>query len=141
MSKPVKAPKIVKKGSYVTVEYIGKLEDGKVFDEGKIDFEVGVGGMIAGFDNGVIGMKECTSKDIRIKPKDGYGERDDNLTMEIPMKDFIRSNIKPVKGAMFTVDGQHGRIISVRDTAVTVDFNHFLAGKRLIFKVKVLSVS
>lgn len=140
MKKSEKVTKAAKDGDHVTVDYVGKLEDGSIFDKGRIDFDVGDGEMIAGFDSGIIGMKEGDEKIIKIKPKDAYGERDDSLTMDLPMKEFIHNNIKPVRGARVTIENQQGRIISVRDTAVTVDFNHFLAGKNLIFKVKVLSI-
>ncbi|MFH1630621.1 MAG: FKBP-type peptidyl-prolyl cis-trans isomerase [Candidatus Aenigmatarchaeota archaeon] len=135
--KPVRK---VKDGDNITVEYVGKLQDGKIFDKGKIEFEVGSGEMIIGFDSGVIGMTEGKSKVITISPNNGYGERDDSLMLDIPMQEFLRNNIKPVRGARFTIENHQGIIISVRDTAVTVDFNHFLAGKTLIFNVKVVRI-
>jgi len=140
MTKTGKPAKKVKTGDNATVEYVGKTAEGSVFDKGRLEFEVGAGEMIAGFDSGVLGMTEGQVKTITIKPKDGYGQRDDNLMMEIPMQEFKRNNIKPVKGAMFTIEGQQGRIVSVRDTGVTIDFNHFLAGKILVFKVKLLKI-
>src|SRR3989338_4852324 len=99
MATPKKLPASAKDGDTISVEYEGKLEDGTTFDKGTLEFDIGSGDMIAGFDSGVVGMKEGETKTIKIKPKDGYGERDEELTMEIPMKEFMRNNIKPVKGA------------------------------------------
>lgn len=127
-----KENKIAGDGDNVTVEYEGKT-DGKVFDKGKIEFVIGSGDMIEGFDKGVIGMKEGESKTVIIKPKEAYGDHDLDMLTDIPMERFRRIGIVPKKGSIMNLDEGSGRVVSVRDTAVTVDFNHFLAGKTLIF--------
>jgi len=70
--------KVAKSGDMVTVDYTGKLEDGKVFDstEGKepIQFMVGVGQFLKGFEQGIIGMEEGAEKEIAIPPEEGYDE-------------------------------------------------------------------
>ncbi|MBD3314069.1 peptidylprolyl isomerase [Candidatus Woesearchaeota archaeon] len=135
----------VKKGSKVKVSYTGTLDDGQVFDtsEGKepLEFEVGAGMIIPGFEQGVMGMKEGEEKEIKIEAKDAYGERDENNVQAIP-KDQVDVGQEVKEGMTLAVQAPNGQKVPVKvtkvdDQNVFIDMNHPLAGKNLSFKVKV----
>jgi len=138
----------IKKGDKIKVEYTGTLDDGKVFDssEGKppLEFEVGARKIIKGFDEAVIGMKKGEEKEIKLEPKDAYGDLNPTLVKKVP-RDKIPKEPEPKPGmilALGTPDGQQipARITEVSDTDVTIDLNHPLAGKTLTFKIKVVDI-
>ncbi len=140
---------VVAKGSKVSVNYTGKFDDGTVFDssEGKepISFTVGGGQVIKGFDDAVVGMKKGEAKKITITPQEGYGDRDEKLKQQVPRTVFPQE-MKLEKGMGFsfkTPDGQviHATITDANSEAVTVDMNHPLAGKNLVFELKVVDIS
>ena len=142
------AKTVVSAGDSVEVEYEGSLKDGKIFDSSKgrapLAFKVGAGQMIKGFDNGVVGMKLSEEKIINIKAVDGYGERDEKMTQKVP-KDFFPKDYKLVKGAEVGLRHKNGQpmnavISDIVADGIILDFNHFLAGKDLVFKVKVVSI-
>ena len=134
----------VKKGDKVAVDYWGMLDDGKQFDssEGKqpLEFTVGGGEMIAGFDKAVVGMKPGETKKIRIEAGEAYGERDDRMTGEVPLERLKASGINPKSGMSINVRGQVATITSVGKEKVVIDFNHPLAGKALNFKIKLIKI-
>ena len=89
---------VVEKGNKIKVEYEGKLETGEVFDSTEkhgnpLEFEVGSGQLIKGFDEAVIGMDVNEEKTFRIESKDGYGERKEELVTKVPKDKF--PNIVP----------------------------------------------
>lgn len=147
----------VEKGDNVSVWYVGSLEDGSVFDtnvvdEAKkagtyqaarpyttLDFTVGSGQLIKGFDSGVIGMKQGETKTLTLKPADAYGERSNEMIQQFPLSDLIEAGITDPKVGMQlqTAFGATGNITAIKDNNATIDFNHFLAGKTLIFKITV----
>jgi len=138
----------IKQGDTIKVDYTGTLEDGKVFDtsEGKqpLEFEVGAGKIIPGFDKAVIGMEKGQEKDISIKPEDAYGQPREELKKEIPRSSLPQGQ-EPKVGMglmMNTPQGQQfpARISKVTDDKVTIDLNHPLAGKTLNFKIKIVDV-
>ena len=139
----------IKKGDKVKVDYTGTLEDGKVFDtsEGKqpLEFEVGSGQIIKGFDNALIGMEKGQEKEIKLEPADAYGDPNPQLVKKIP-KDKLPEGQDPKPGMALmlkTPDGRQfpARIAEVTDKEVSIDLNHPLAGKTLNFKIKVVDVS
>ena len=139
----------VKKGDKVKVDYTGTLEDGTVFDSSKgkapIEFEVGSGKIIKGFDEAVLGMKRGEEKEIRIKPEEAYGQPRPELVKSIP-RDKLPQDKEPKPGMMLMLSSPDGRqlparITEVSDTEVTIDLNHPLAGKTLIFKIKVVEIT
>ena len=140
----------IKKGKKVKIEYEGKLEDGTVFDSSEkhgqpLEFEVGSGQVIKGFDDAVSGMKKGEEKEFSIEPEEAYGKRNPDLEKEIPRK-ALPQDQEPKEGMMLmmgTPDGQRfpAKIIKVGKEKVTIDLNHPLAGKKLIFKIKVVDVS
>ena len=141
---------VVKKGDNVKVEYVGSLEDGTIFDASQrhgapLQFEVGSGQVIAGFDSAVVGMNLGEQKTISIPPEKAYGNHSDDLIIQAPKKDIPENeNLKPgfVILAKFP-DGSEmpARVIKLEGETVTMDFNHPLAGKTLKFTITVVSVS
>lgn len=142
---------MIEKGNRVKVEYEGKFEDGEVFDSSThgdhshpLEFTVGSGEVIMGFDHAVEGMKEGDEKTFSIEPQEAYGERDPSLEREFP-RSALPLDQKPEEGMMIvlgTPDGKKfpARISSVSEDKVKIDLNHPLAGKKLIFKIKVVEV-
>ena len=140
----------VKKNDKVTVEYEGKLETGEVFDSSEkagkpLDFVVGENHVIKGFEEGIIGMEKGQEKEVVIESKDAYGERKEELMQEVP-KDSLPKEQEPKAGMVLLVSTPDGRqmpvtITKVTDKGVIIDFNHPLAGKKLIFKIKLLEIS
>ena len=139
----------VKQGDNVKVHYTGKLLDGSVFDssEGRepLEFTVGTVQMIAGFDNGVRGITLNQEKEIKIGPEDAYGIYDPAKIISLPNDQFppelsleigmqISANQPDGTSIQFTVK-------EIGEQEVTLDGNHFLAGKDLIFSVTVVSIS
>lgn len=139
----------VKKDDTVKVHYTGKLNDGQVFDSSvgrePLEFKVGAGMMIPGFEKGVLDMELNEKKTISIKPEDAYGEVRDDLFQEIP-KDQLPEEIKPEVGmglAATMPDGrqQQLRVSEVKDDSIVVDANHPLAGKELNFEIEVVEIN
>ena len=140
---------VVAKGSKVSIEYTGTFEDGTVFDttdgRGPIGFVTGNGEVIKGFDDAVIGMKKGEQKTVRITPQDGYGERDERLKQQVPRSVFpAEMKIDKNMGFSFRApEGQmmHATITDASSDTVTLDMNHPLAGKNLVFKLKVVDIN
>src|SRR3989338_1686174 len=140
----------VKKGDKVQIDYEGKLEDGTIFDASSrhgqpLEFEIGSGQVIKGFDQGVMGMKKGEEKIITIPPSDGYGAHNPELLKKIPREQLPKDK-EPQPGmvlALGTPDGKRfpATITKVDAKEITVDLNHPLAGKTLKFKVKVVGVN
>jgi peptidylprolyl isomerase len=139
----------VQKGSKVKVHYTGTLEDGKVFDssEGKdpLEFIAGVGMMIKGFDNAVIGMEEGEDKEIDVPSAEAYGEYREELIQEVP-KEALKGDFDPKEGQQLMLKGPDGRqmiatIKKIGEEKMTLDLNHPLAGKDLHFKLKIEGIS
>ena len=140
---------VVAKGSKVSVEYTGSFDDGTVFDtsEGKapITFVAGNSEVIKGFDEAVVGMKKGDKKNIKVPPQEGYGDRDEKLQQQVPRTVFP-PEMKIEKGMGFsfkTPDGQviHATITNANAETVTVDMNHPLAGKNLVFELTVVDIA
>lgn len=139
----------IKNGDMIKVEYTGTLEDGTVFDtsEGRepLEFEAGSGQVITGFDNAVIGMEVEEEKKVELPPSEAYGEYDPNLIKKIPM-DKLPPGEEPKPGMVLELRTSDGigfpaRITDVTEKEITVDLNHPLAGKTLIFQIKVVDIS
>ncbi len=139
----------VTKGNKVSVEYTGSFDDGTVFDTSQgrepIQFVAGEGHVIKGFDDAVIGMKKGEQKRVTITPQEGYGARDEKLRQQVPRSVFPQE-MKLEKGMGFsfkTPQGQviHATITDASQEAVAVDMNHPLAGKNLVFELKVVDIN
>ncbi|WP_440947515.1 FKBP-type peptidyl-prolyl cis-trans isomerase [Methanosarcina sp. T3] len=148
--------KIVENGDTISVDYVGKLEDGTVFDTSEkeaaieaeiynemrdykpLTFTVGAGQMIKGFDEGVVGMKAGEEKTVTIPSEEAYGEYMEEYVRELPLNAV---NFTPEVGMQLaTENGLRGKVTEVGEENFLVDFNHELAGKTLIFKIKVVSL-
>ncbi len=137
----------VKKGDFVQLHYTGSLEDGTVFDSSvdrqPLEFQVGAGGIIAGFNDAIIGMEVNTENQVTLSPEQAYGELREDLKREFP-KEMLEDH--PVEvGQELRFTSPHGpvcgTVLAIEPDKFVVDFNHRLAGKTLIFKIKVLGVS
>lgn len=143
------SPLTAKTGDTVKVDYTGKLADGTVFDSsiGKapIEFTIGSGQMIKGFDNAVLGMKVGQSKTVALPPEDAYGGHNDALVITVD-KSQMGPGVNPTVGQQLTVTHPDGTIstvvvTAVTATSVTVDANNPLAGKTLTFDIKLVSIT
>jgi FKBP-type peptidyl-prolyl cis-trans isomerase 2 len=141
----------IKKGDTVSLDYEGKLETGEVFDSSKhgdhshpLEFKTGEGKVIPGFEKAVIGMKKGDKKEFSIEPKDAYGEPNPQLIQEIPRSQLPEGQ-EPKEGMVLMANSPDGRqfplkIAKVGKETVTVDLNHPLAGKKLIFNIEIIDV-
>ena len=138
-----------KNGDRVRVHYTGRLGDGQVFDSSRdgepLEFTVGAGEVIPGFDEAVSGMQVGESKTIEIEPDDAYGPRRDALVTQVS-REAAQFPVEPQVGMHFGLPLQDGNqlevvITEVTDTHVTIDGNHPLAGEKLIFDVELVEKS
>ncbi len=137
----------VEKNNKVIIEYEGRFDDskGEIFDssEGKppLTFIAGVGMVVPGFDNAVLGMEKEQEKEITLKPEQAYGERREELQQKIP-RSVLPQDQQPEPGMMIIMANPQGqqmpaKITEVNENEITIDINHPLAGKTLYFKIKV----
>jgi peptidylprolyl isomerase len=140
--------KKVKNGDKVKVHYIGRFEDGKVFDSSidqePLDVEVGGAQVIQGFEDGLVGMQEGEKKTISVSPEEGYGQRDPALLIEIPNAN-IPQGINPEVGMKLKLADKKGKsvmvtVTDVGDESIQLDANHPLAGKILVFDLELVSI-
>ena len=140
--------KKVETTSKVKVHYTGRLEDGTIFDtsiaEGRepLEVELGLGQLIKGFEDGLIEMSEGEKKTIEISVEDGYGQPRPEFINEIP-KTNVPEGIQV--GETLQGNGPQGpvnvQVVAVNDETVTLDANHPLAGKNLIFDLEVIEIN
>jgi len=138
----------IKQGDKIKVDYTGTLEDDTVFDtsEGKdpLEFEVGTGKLIKGFDQAVIGMEKGEEKQVKIESKDAYGDPNPDLIKTVPRENLPKEQ-EPKVGMMIllkTPDGRQfpAKLVDVQEKEVKIDLNHPLAGKALNFKIKIVDI-
>jgi len=139
----------VEKGNKIKVHYVGTLQNGEKFDSSydrgqTLDFEVGSGQMIKGFDNGVLGMEVGETKTLEIKPEDAYGLRNEEAKTEVP-KEALPPNFNPQIGETVegrTIDGRPivAKVKELLEYKVILDLNHPLAGEQLNFKVDLVEI-
>jgi peptidylprolyl isomerase len=138
-----------KQGDTVNVHYTGKLEDGTVFDSSRsrhpLQFTIGKGQVITGFEQAVIGMSLGESKTARIPVDKAYGPRRDDriVTME---RTQLPPGINPSVGQRLELTQTDDQRILVTvsamtDTTLTIDANHPLAGKELTFDIELLKIA
>ena len=134
-----------KNGDTVHVHYTGRLESGEVFDSSEggepLEFEVGAGQVIPGFDEAVRGMNVGDKKTINIQSDDAYGPRVDTLVQAVPREGMNLGEIEPEVGMNLLMQLPDGNqipvaITEVTDTHVTLDANHPLAGQDLTFDIE-----
>ncbi|WP_461866530.1 FKBP-type peptidyl-prolyl cis-trans isomerase [Thermococcus sp.] len=148
----------IEKGDFVVFNYIGRFENGEVFDTsyedvakendiyveerqyGPLGVNAGVGELIQGLDEAVIGMKIGEKKTVAIPPEKGYGMPNEELIIDVPLSDFTNAGIEPIKNMYIMTDSGIAKIAEVKEDSVSLDFNHPLAGKTLIFDIEVVDI-
>lgn len=141
---------MIEQGNIVTLKYEGKLENGEVFDSSDkhpepLKFEVGSNSVIKGLDEGIIGMKKGDKKTLNIPCEEAYGEPNPDLIKKVP-RDSLPKEQEPEVGMVLMLSLPNGqkfpaRIAEVSEDSVSIDMNHFLAGKNLVFDIEVLDVN
>ncbi len=138
-----------KNGDTVKVHYTGKLENGTVFDTSKdrqpLEFTIGSGGIIPGFEKGIIGMEIGDTKTITVPPEAAYGPRRKDLVVDMKKTD-LPEDITPAIGKRLRMRQKDGNPIKITITdmdedTVTLDANHPLAGNRLVFEVELVEIA
>ena len=141
--------KQVKEGDLVKVHYTGKLVNGEEFDSSidkePLEFTVGAGQMIKGFDDAMPGMALGEKKTINIAPEDGYGHRSEEAIIEFP-KENVPGDMVLEPGMPLTLSNQAGQpvpviVVEVKDDIIILDANHFLAGQELIFDIELVEIA
>lgn len=136
-------------GDQVRVNYIGRFADGSIFDSSEghdpLEFTVGAGQVIVGFDQAVIGLKPGESRKVVVPPEDGYGGHLPEMVAKVE-KHLIPDHDKLILGSMLEVgleDGQslEVQVVEISDNSVVLDGNHPLAGKELHFEIVLLECS
>jgi peptidylprolyl isomerase len=140
----------VKNGDSVKVHYIGTLNDGNEFDNSykrgsTLDFQVGGGQMIKGFDNALVEMEVGQKKTVKIKQEDAYGPRRDEAITSVSKENFP-PDFEAKEGEMVqgrTENGQpvNALIIEVQENDIILDMNHPLAGEELNFEIELVEIS
>lgn len=137
-----------KRGNTVTVHYTGKFDDGEVFDTSRdrspLQFTIGEGSVLPGFERAVVGMNPGENKTIILSADEAYGTRDENLLFTIE-KSFFPKGQEPKVGQFWQVEKDNGQVVNVivaaiSDKAVTLDANHPLAGKALTFDIELVTI-
>jgi len=148
-------------GDTVSIEYVGRLDDGTVFDTSResvatendldhhpdreyepLTVEIGAGEIIEGLEDGLLGLEAGDEETVTISPEDGYGEHTEDRVIDYDVEEFsgMIGREPDVGLEIQTEQGLPGEVVAVDDEDVTVDFNHELAGETLEFEVEVVSV-
>jgi peptidylprolyl isomerase len=138
----------VKDGDKVKVHYHGKLRSGETFDSSQgrepLEFTVGSGQVIKGFDNGVMGMNVGDKKTVEIPVGDAYGEKSQEMIIEFPKNQFP-PDMNPEEGMQLMMNNGAGQsfpvtVTEVKEESVILDANHPLAGQDLIFDLELVEI-
>jgi peptidylprolyl isomerase len=139
----------VKSGDNVKVHYTGKLDDGSVFDSSRdgepLEFQLGGGDVIPGFEEAVLGMSIGDCRSTKIAADQAYGPRREEMMMRIE-RDQIPPDMNPEVGQQVQVNFGNGQsavvtITEVAETSVVLDANHPLAGQDLTFDIELMEIS
>lgn len=142
-----KEEKVVKPGAVVSLEYTVSEENGKVIESNKgkepLKFTQGEKQIVPGLEKEIAGMKVGGQKHVRVKPEEAYGTVNPKAFQEVPKEKIPADGLKV--GTMLTAKSEQGQTLQVRiheikENTVVVDLNHPLAGKTLVFDVKVLEI-
>ncbi len=147
-SLPVLARKaqVAKVGSMVRIEYVGKVDNGIIFDtnlgQAPLSFVIGDGTVLKGFEDGVTGLKVGEKTTINIPAEYAYGAVNINKLFKVARAQ-VPADMPISEGTNLMLQGPDGallvRVVEVTDKEVVLDSNHLLAGKDLSFEVKLLS--
>ena len=139
---------IVVAGNKVKIHYTGSFDDGEVFDSSReaepLEFEVGTGQVIPGFDNAVIGMTIGEVKQVRLPENEAYGPYSDEMVFDADPDQF-EEGLTPEVGQQFQTEMEDGTpllltVKTVEDGKVVLDANHPMAGKTLNFDLEVVEI-
>lgn len=136
-----------KAGDTVRVHYTGQLGDGQVFDSSAgaepLQFRVGAGEVIAGFDEAVAGMSPGESRRVTIPAAEAYGPRREELVLTVPRERFP-AEIEPEPGMQLNLQQEDQQIVvrvaTVTEAEVVIDGNHPLAGEDLTFELELVEI-
>jgi peptidylprolyl isomerase len=137
-----------KRGDTVRVHFTGRLEDGTVFDtsaeRGPYEFTIGKSRIVPGFAEAVTGMKPGQSKTVEIPAKEAYGLHRKDMIAVIE-RSKLPAHLNPEVGQRLRIDQADGQkiratVVEISDSTVTLDANHPLAGKNLIFDIELLEI-
>jgi peptidylprolyl isomerase len=137
-----------KSGDTVRIHYTGTLDDGTEFDSSSgrdpLEFALGGGQVIPGFDKAVDGMAIGENKTVTIPPGEAYGERHEQLVQEVP-KNALPDEIDPAVGMHLQSRSPEGQVMNlvvteVAEASITVDGNHPLAGQALTFDIELVEI-
>ena len=137
-----------KSGDTVKIHYTGTLDDGTQFDTSSgrdpLEFQLGGGQVIPGFDTAVTGMAVGESKSVRIEPDEAYGPRHEQLVQQVP-RSALPDDLEPQVGMGLQSQSPDGQVMmltvtAVEDENITVDANHPLAGQALNFDIELVEI-
>lgn len=135
-------------GDTVRVHYTGTLEDGTQFDSSRgadpMEFAMGQGQLIAGFENAVAGLSSGESCTVTLAPEDAYGEQDAEMIQNVP-RELMPEDVELKAGMVLQGQADDGRVdnftvVSFTEEMVTLDANHPLAGKSLTFEIELVAI-
>ena len=135
-------------GDTVKVHYTGKLEDGSVFDSSlqrdPLEFTIGEGQIIPGFEKAVVGMEAGQNKTVQIESAEAYGPRYEEM-VQVVERTQIPDDISLEVGAQLQANHPQGgpiilTVTDLSDAEVTLDANHPLAGKDLTFEIELVAL-
>ena len=138
----------VRANDRVTIHYTGTLASGEVFDSSDghdpLVFTAGVGEVIPGFDQAVLGMEEGQEKTVTIPPEEAYGPRQEELLLEIPREE-LPAEMNPQVGEIYQMGQEpdmvmEAQVVAVDHESITLDANHPLAGEALTFRLRLVAI-
>ncbi len=142
----------LKKKDFVEIEFTARIKEGEIFDSNiekdlkKINpdakarpfvFSLGQGMFLKGIDDFLIG-KDVGKYKIELPAEKAFGKREPKLIQRIPIKVFREHKLNPSPGIAFSFDGRLGKVLAVSGGRVMVDFNNPIAGKDVVYNIKVL---
>jgi len=137
-----------KSGDKVRIHYTGTLDDGTQFDSSEghdpLEFALGGGQVIPGFDSAVDGMTVGESRTVTIAPEEAYGQRHEQLVQQVS-RDALPEDMEPAVGMQLQSQSPDGQIMNlivteVADDSITVDANHPLSGQALTFEIELVEI-
>ena len=137
-----------KSGDTVRIHYTGTLDDGTQFDSSAggepLEFAIGSGQVIPGFDNAVDGMVVGDNKTVTIPPDEAYGQRHDQLVQQVS-RSALPDDMEPAVGMQLQSQSPDGQVMNlvvteVADESITVDANHPLSGQALTFAIELVEI-
>ncbi len=147
----------IKEGDFIRIKYVGRIKDTNeifdlndedvakkedIFDEDRVykpaPIIVGAKHVIEGLDESLVGMEVDEEKKIEVLPEKGFGKRRDDFVKIIPLSFFKKQKLKPFPGMKLTIDGKLAKVQTVSGGRVRVDFNPEMAGKNIIYDIKII---